>query len=43
MHHVLYVLVTLAIGFGLGRIHNGAKVRAQIAAAVAAAQGAVKK
>jgi hypothetical protein len=36
MNHFFYILITLAIGFGLGRIHNGAKVRAQIAAVIAA-------
>lgn len=32
--HIVYVLVALAIGFGLGRVHNRAKVEAKIAAAV---------
>lgn len=32
--HIIYVLVSLAIGFGLGRIHNKQAVEAKIAAAV---------
>jgi hypothetical protein len=30
--HTVYVLLTLAAGFGLGRIHNIAKVKAELAA-----------
>jgi hypothetical protein len=47
MHHAIYILVTLAVGFSLGRIHNKQKVEAKIAAAVnsaiTAVGGAVKK
>jgi hypothetical protein len=38
MHHIIYIALTLAAGFGLGRLHNKAKVEATVAAAVAAAK-----
>lgn len=30
--HTVYVLLTLAAGFGLGRVHNISKVKAELAA-----------